>query len=177
MTCPQRRLRLALLASTVLHALPFLPGLNTLFAERRPPKPPVLQAQLRPPPEPPPSLIVPEAVPKEETQPPPRPPKPAAKPDTGRPIRWEQAVRQQLQKLKARGQYYSRESIGLGLEGSVLVLFVLDEAGNVTGARVQESSGQALLDRDAVAAVKLLRGLPSDTPREVVLSLRFRLKE
>lgn len=92
-------------------------------------------------------------------------------------MRWEQAVSQQLRKLRAQGRYYSRESIELGLEGSVLVLFVLDSEGNVTGARVQESSGHALLDRDAVAAVKLLRGLPSDTPREVVLSLRFRLKE
>lgn len=86
-------------------------------------------------------------------------------------------MRKQLQQLKASGLYYSQESFALGLQGNVSVLFVVDSDGNVTAARVEESSGQPLLDRDAVAAVKRLRGLPADTPREGILPLRFRLKD
>ena len=54
---------------------------------------------------------------------------------------------------------------------------VLDEAGNVSAARIEESSGHPILDRDALNAVKSLRYLPADAPREVVLPLRFRLQD
>ena len=54
---------------------------------------------------------------------------------------------------------------------------VLDEAGNVTAARIEESSGHPILDRDALNAVKNLRYLPADAPREVQLPLRFRLED
>ena len=82
-----------------------------------------------------------------------------------------------MQKLKAQGKYYSKEAIELGLEGDPMVLMVLDEAGNVTAARIEESSGHPILDRDALNAVKSLRYLPADAPREVVLPLRFRLRD
>ncbi len=84
---------------------------------------------------------------------------------------WQNAVQRQLR------QWYSEAAVRQGLQGEVLVFFLLDEEGNVTAARIEQSSGHALLDADAVQAVRQLRGLPSGTPREVLLPLRFRLKD
>lgn len=110
-----------------------------------------------------------------KTTPPPAPAKEAPKPPAS--LRWESAVRQQIGKLKAQGRFYSREAIEQGLEGDPVVLMVLDEAGNVSAARIEESSGHVILDRDALNAVRSLRYLPADAPREVLLPIRFRLKD
>ncbi|MGE5386345.1 MAG: energy transducer TonB [Betaproteobacteria bacterium] len=176
MTCTDRRLWLALAISLALHSLPFVA--DSLHLKRVPKPSPPLVVRLTPPPLPPtPKLIVPEAKP-EPTPPPPPPtvkPKPAQKPAV--PVSWNNVVRQQLKAMQKSGQFYSPEAIAQRLEGDPVVLFVLDTEGNVSAARIQESSGHPILDRDAVNAVRRLRGLPGDAPREVLLPLRFRLKD
>jgi len=76
----------------------------------------------------------------------------------------------------ARELYYPPEAIERGLEGEALVLLFLDESGNAIAARIEASSGHALLDAAAVRAARTLRAMPASTPREAVLPVRFRLR-
>ncbi len=76
----------------------------------------------------------------------------------------------------ARRLLYPPEAIARGLEGEALVLLFLDEAGNAIAARIEASSGHAILDEAAVRAARTLRSLPSGAPREAVLPVRFRLR-
>ena len=76
----------------------------------------------------------------------------------------------------ARELLYPPEAIARGLEGEALVLLFLDESGNAVAARLEQSSGHALLDDAAVRAARLLRALPASAPREVLLPVRFRLR-
>jgi protein TonB len=76
----------------------------------------------------------------------------------------------------ARELLYPPEAIERGLEGEALVLLFLDESGNAVAARLERSSGHALLDDAAVRAARLLRALPDSAPREVLLPVRFRLR-
>lgn len=168
------RLFAALALSLSLHLLPFLPD-----AVREPPSPPAaspLQAELRPPPRaesvPTPPLHLPEPSPRSAT--------PARKAPENRPAdaprNWTQAVREQLKKLDAAGQFYPAEAIARGLEGEVSVLLIIDEAGHVTAARVEQGSGYPILDEAALRAARTLKSLPADAPRQTVLPVRFRLR-
>jgi len=76
----------------------------------------------------------------------------------------------------ARELLYPPEAIARGLEGEALVLLFLDESGNAVAARLEASSGHALLDDAAVRAARLMRALPASAPREVLLPVRFRLR-
>jgi periplasmic protein TonB len=76
----------------------------------------------------------------------------------------------------ARALNYPREAIEQGLEGQATVLLFLDAAGNVLAARLEISSGHALLDEAAVRAARSLKGLPDSAPREALLPVRFRLR-
>ncbi len=76
----------------------------------------------------------------------------------------------------AKELFYPPEAIERGLEGEVLVLLFLDEAGNAIAARVEASSGHPLLDAAAVRAARTLKSLPSSAPREALLPVRFRLR-
>jgi protein TonB len=89
---------------------------------------------------------------------------------------WTQAVRQHLKQLDDSGQFYPQEAIARGLEGEVLVLIIIDESGRVTAARIEEGSGHHILDDAALRAVRSLRSLPADAPREGLLPVRFRLR-
>lgn len=89
---------------------------------------------------------------------------------------WTAAVSQHLTKLNERGQFYPPEAIARGLEGEVLVLIIISESGQVTAARIEQSSGHRLLDDAALNAVRSLRSLPADAPREALLPVRFRLR-
>lgn len=175
LTIPRTRSRLlaALTLSLLLHTLPFLPP--DIFVPEKPSTAAILQASLRPQPSP---VAAPQLeLPPEARQPPLTKPVPgkeknkAPVPDT-----WTQAVRQQLQKLDAAGQFYPPEAIARGLQGEVLVLFVLDENGHVVAARVEQGSGQAILDDAALRAVRSLRSLPADAPQQGLLPVRFRLR-
>ena len=180
---PESGLFLAFLASLLLHALPF--ARDWLPTPAKPPAPP-LTATLRPPPQaaplpPPPPLTLPEqptpeqAAPSKPAKPPPekRPPRQSATPA---PKTWTQAVGQHLRKLNDRGLFYQQEAIERGLEGEVLVLIVIDESGSVVAARVEQGSGHRILDDAALRAVRSLRSLPADAPREALLPVRFRLR-
>jgi protein TonB len=129
---------------------------------------------------PPPELILPEPPKPEAATPPKKPPpvekpKPDEKPASSAKT-WDQAIAQQLKKLNDRQQYYPQEAIARGLQGEVLVLVIIDENGNITAARVEESSGHKILDEAALRNVRSIRSLPADAPREAVLPLRFRLR-
>lgn len=184
MTRTKNRRPLALIAalviSLVLHLLPFLP-LADFGQKSASTAAPPLQAELRPPPTsalpPPPPLKLPDppaAKPANAAKPKPLPPPEPAAPKTAR--TWTQVVREHLRKLDAAGQFYPAESIARGEQGEVHVLMLLDENGKVSAARVEQSSGYPLLDAAALRAVRSLSSLPSDSPREAVLPVRFRLR-
>ena len=71
---------------------------------------------------------------------------------------------------------YPAEAIERGLQGEALVLLFLDAQGNAIAARIESSSGHALLDDAALRAARSLRALPDGAPREVLLPVRFRLR-
>jgi protein TonB len=71
---------------------------------------------------------------------------------------------------------YPQEAIARGLEGEAQVLLFLDAAGNAVAARLERSSGHAILDDAAVLAAQTVRALPEGAPREVLLPVRFRLR-
>lgn len=175
-----RHLALALTASLLAHGLLLLPP---SAAPRVRPPPPPLQARLQPPPLP----AVPElkleqaaAEPAPQRSPPPvqaaspRPPLPPRQ--ASRPVTWTEAVRQHLQELQKRGQFYPQAAIAGNQQGEVLVLLLLDERGHVTAARVEQGSGYPLLDAAALQAVRSLSALPADAPRQTLLPVRFKLR-
>ncbi|MDR0776523.1 MAG: energy transducer TonB [Azonexus sp.] len=168
------RLAPALLLSLLVHLLSFLLGLPP--PSRRPPAPPPLLAQLQAPPP------APEVVPLELPEPPPaatpppakpRPPKPAPSPAAPD---WQREIRRQFGEQQQRGEFYPAEAIARGLQGEVLVLLLLAPDGSVTAARVEQGSGHRLLDDAALRAVRALRSLPADAPRETLIPVRFRLR-
>ena len=169
----------------MLHLLPFVAAMISPAHRAPPPKPP-LTATLRPPPPapekaplpPPPPLTLPEQpkpAPAAETPPPEKKRIPRETPPK-KVKTWTQAVSQHLNKLNASGLFYPQEAIAQGLEGEVLVLIIINESGRVTAARVEESSGHKILDDAALKAVRSLRSLPADAPREALLPVRFRLR-
>ena len=76
----------------------------------------------------------------------------------------------------ARDLPYPPEAIERGLQGEALVLIFLDGSGNAMAARLEASSGHAILDEAAVRAARQLRALPDSAPREALLPVRFRLR-
>lgn len=175
----ETRLLLALAVSLLLHVLPFVAHLIT--PSRPPPASRPLAVTLREPLPtplpPPPPLILPEQPRPAATPakpPPPRPEKREKPPVAAK--TWTQAVSQHLRKLDASGQFYPEEAIARGLEGEVLVLIIISEDGQVTAARVEQGSGHRILDDAALRAVRSLRSLPADAPREALLPVRFRLR-
>jgi protein TonB len=179
MTRNEYRLLLALAASLLLHILPLIAQL--IPASPPPPKAPPIAATLRQPPPaplpPPPPLTLPEQPKPSTISPKPPPPRPEQreKPPIAAKT-WTQAIRQHLKKLDDSGQFYPEEAIARGLEGEVLVLIIIDESGRVTAARVEQGSGHRILDDAALRAVRSLRSLPADAPREALLPVRFRLR-
>lgn len=181
MSRPHFRLGLALIASALFHLAPLISELLAPPVARLPPPPPPLMAQLRPPPAPQVPLTLPEPPPPEAAEPKPiksEPVKAQAKPEAarGRPGSWQDEVRKQFRQQNERGLYYPAEAIARGLEGEVLVLLILDEAGHAVAARVEQSSGHPLLDSAALRVARALRSLPADAPRETLIPVRFRLR-
>jgi protein TonB len=106
------------------------------------------------------------------------PSKPAVNiaPPSGEPQRLEgDAARRALEQL-ARELPYPPEAVERGLQGEALVLLFLDGGGDVIAARLENSSGHALLDEAALRAARRLRALPASAPREALLPVRFRLR-
>jgi protein TonB len=174
------RLFAALALSLLLHLAPLLKNFD--FGQNARSTAGKLTVELRPSPTPAaptaiPALTLPEPSPPPEARKAPNPPpKPSAKRGTQAPKTWTQAVREHLKKLDSAGQFYPADAIARGIEGEVQILLIIDEAGKVSAARVEQSSGQAILDEAALRAVRSLQSLPADAPRQVVLPVRFRLK-
>ncbi|HJW01882.1 MAG TPA: TonB family protein [Azospira sp.] len=198
---PTKRLTAAFLVSFLVHALVALaPGPATSPSGAAP----ALQATLRPQPQTPATIAAVEPVPAPPPEPepvpappppePPPPPKKAAdkpKPPAkmaqaaprfrepasfnGYPVLQGSAAQSAFSQL-SRQPLYPAEAIAQGLEGEVLLLLFLDAAGNVMAARVERSSGYAVLDQAAVTAARRLKALPEGAPREAVLPVRFRLQ-
>ena len=175
MTWTQYRLTLALALSLLLHLAPFI----EVPFEQAPKSaaPPPLKAELRRAP----SLPTPVPLTLAE----PQQPVPVAK--TAPPAQkvlttptgkknWQDEIRQQFRKQHERQEFYPIEAISQGIEGEALVLVMLDPNGQVSAARIEESSGHRILDDAALRAVRALRSLPADAPRETLLPVRFRLR-
>lgn len=178
MTRTNYRLTLALALSLLLHLAPFLEML--LQPPPKPAPPPPLQAQIRPPPAPLPAqvpLTLPESLPAPvATAPKANPPaKKILTAPTGT-RSWQEEIRQQFRKQHERKAFYPAEAIAQGIQGEALVLLILNESGQVAAARIEQSSGYQILDDAALRAVRALRSLPADAPRETLLPVRFRLR-
>lgn len=173
------RLALALTLSLLFHALPFLEELLSR-PPAKPPAPPPMQVSLKaPPPTTQPQWIAPPPRQQAESvKPVPRLIEPTKKsPYTTKATpTWTDEVRRQFRKQHEHGDFYPAEAIARGLEGEALIFAVIDGDGHVVAARVEQGSGFAILDQAALRAVRSLRSLPSDTPRETLLPVRFRLK-
>lgn len=83
----------------------------------------------------------------------------------------------QAQQALARHVYYPEEALERGLQGEVRVLLLLDERGAIRRATLASSSGHALLDQAALAAVATLGRLPGLGVQELILPVEFRLQE
>jgi protein TonB len=176
MTRPHRWLLLGILVSLLLHALPFLPEL--LSTPEKAQRPPALTASLRPPPAPVQQvpLSLPEKPPAKAPAATPKPQVKAQEKPATTAKTWTQAIRQHLKKLDEDQQFYPEEARRQGLQGTVEVLLIIDTNGNVSAARVEESSGHRMLDEAALRAVRSLRSLPADAPQQSVIPVRFRLR-
>lgn len=71
---------------------------------------------------------------------------------------------------------YPPEAIAQGLEGETLVMLFFDDDGRALTARVERSSGHAILDDAAVRAARQVKAVPDGMAREIVLPVRFRLR-
>ena len=100
---------------------------------------------------------------------------PAASQQASPPRLSGEAARRAAEQL-ARELPYPPEAIERGLQGEALVLLFLDPSGNAIAARLESSSGHALLDDAAVRAARTLHALPASAPREALLPVRFRLR-
>ena len=176
MTRIDYRLVLALALSLMLHLAPLLNEISS--TPPPPPKAAPVQAQLRPPPTPVQApLMMPEqpepkasVTPKKISQP------QILQQGPARISSWQDEVKRQIRKLDERGLFYPAEAIAQGLEGEALVLLIINENGEVSAARIEQGSGHRILDEAALRAVRSLRSLPADAPRETLLPVRFRLK-
>jgi protein TonB len=172
----------ALLASLVLHAALIYAGVRLIAPAFRiePSAPADLKVSLRDP------IIEPEAPPPQPAlELPPRqllaPGRAARNASAATPVvemrpRLEgEAALRAVEQLRSELPY-PPEAIERGLQGEALVLLFLDASGNAIAARLESSSGHALLDDAAVRAVRTLRSLPDSAPREALVPVRFRLR-
>ena len=173
------RLATACVLSLLFHAAILGAGslMNLRPGHFQQPSPP-LQATLMPPPLPAPVLLAAETPPSPvppvpSSKPPPKPLPPPRPTHTG--FTAVDAARMALQQI-AEQPYYPEEAIVRGLEGEALVRLFLDESGNAITARLERSSGHAILDEAAVRAARTVHSLPAGTPTEILLPVRFRLR-
>jgi protein TonB len=176
--------------SLVLHAAVLIWGarlLSALPSIDRQPDPALKVRLVEPPavasPAPQPELLIRQDTPREAISPPLQksPPRLARAPDPLRPAPAGaqalagEAARKAGEQI-AKELFYPPEAIERGLEGEALVLLFLDESGNAIAARIEASSGHAILDAAAVRAARTLKSLPANAPREALLPVRFRLR-
>ena len=91
---------------------------------------------------------------------------------------WQARVVAQI----VRGQHYPPAALDAAVQGTAHVRFRVDAGGRVTAARIVHSSGNALLDAEAVQSVLRARPLPAMPdgmagPVELVLPVTFRIAD
>jgi protein TonB len=177
----------ALVFSLGLHALPIV---FALPAPRTPLPAQPIHATLKQPEQPPPTEPTPELsldMPEEIHAPAPSPPSaPATRVAPVAPSRPKIRAAATLGNLpsaaarEANRQLaqlpYPLEAIEQGLEGEVWIRIFLDENGSVVAARVEQSSGHALLDAAAQRAAARLKSLSAEGMGDALIPIRFRLK-
>lgn len=89
---------------------------------------------------------------------------------------WQNQIRKQFNKLKKQHLFYPLAAIQNNIEGVVEVKIFLDNNGNVIISRIENSSGYEILDNAALRAVKTIKSLEENAPREFILPVRFSLK-
>lgn len=89
---------------------------------------------------------------------------------------WQNQIKQHFNKLKKQHLFYPLEAIQNNIQGVVEVKIFLDNNGNVIISRIENSSGYEILDNAALQAVKSIRSLEENAPREFILPVRFSLK-
>jgi protein TonB len=169
------RLGAACILSLLFHAA-VLGGADLFHVRTQPaaatPEP--LQATIAAPELPPPRKLIAPKAPPAAAKPEPKPdPKPRPAPPRG--FTAIDAARMALQQM-AKQPFYPEEAIARGIEGKAVVRLFLDESGNAIAARLEASSGHAILDEAAVRAARAVRSLPAGTPSEIILPVRFRLR-
>lgn len=88
---------------------------------------------------------------------------------------WQQQIKKQFSKLKKQQLFYPIVAIQNNIQGIVEVKILLDNNGNVMVCRIENSSGYEILDIAALKAVKTLKSLEENAPREFILPVRFSL--
>ncbi len=88
---------------------------------------------------------------------------------------WQQQIKKQFSKLKKQQLFYPLVAIENNIQGVVEVKILLDNNGNVMVSRIENSSGYEILDNAALKAVKTLKSLEENAPREFILPVRFSL--
>ncbi|MDR1647491.1 MAG: TonB family protein [Zoogloeaceae bacterium] len=182
----QNVLAIALVFSSSLHTLPFIlpvPQAPPSFSQPAQPLRATLQQPEQPLspeiplPTPALSLEMPEAFhtpepPPSITKVAPSPPRVKAAATLGNlPAAAAREANRQLAQLP-----YPLEAIAQGLEGEVWIRIFLDENGNVMAARVEQSSGHALLDDAAQRAAARLKSLSAEGMGDALIPVRFRLE-
>lgn len=169
--------------SLALHGGLLLPDLlgRPVAAPVRPP----LQALLRPPaaPEAPPAeSLLKNTLDAADAKPAPaaaRPPLPQNRPAAthGRPAAAREAheARSAQRKIAAH-VFYPEAARARGIEGEVRILVVLAADGSADDVRIARSSGHAILDNAAIKAAFAAGRLAEAGPRELPVSVLFRLE-
>ena len=101
----------------------------------------------------------------------------ASSPHEAAPRRPASSTLAQAQLALAPHVYYPEEAVERGLQGEVRVLLLLDERGMIRRATLASSSGHALLDQAALAAVARLGRLSGLGVQELILPVEFRLQD
>jgi len=165
------RLGLAFAGSLILHAFLLFPFGAAPARVAAFPEPP-LEARLSAP-----ALASrPEALSPELVEPPPETPAAVLPASTFAPPRPLDGRRlDHALAALAREEFYPREAIARGLEGTVTLLLTLDAGGRVTAVTVAGGSGHALLDEAAVRAARRIARVPGSRG-QVLLPVEFRLE-
>lgn len=175
---------LALLLSLFIHGL-FLAGSN--LWRPQPPRPPLLNVELRSP-----EPIEPTSEPLlkntlETPEPQKEPPRPPTKPDAIAPqlsagpahpksSSVKAAPLEAAQRKLSKHLYYPPEAVAAGLEGEVRLLLTLDGNGRIVDADIAASSGHKVLDQAALRAAWAMGSLEGEDKREMILPVVFRLR-
>jgi len=75
----------------------------------------------------------------------------------------------------SRHLYYPPEAVAQGMEGEVILLLALTDAGQLVSVEIARSSGYALLDQAALDAARRLGRLPGSR-RQMLFPVSFRLQ-